>query len=39
MSEWGKKLFVTMARNSASPAEYFRLPDDRTVTTGGRIQV
>jgi KUP system potassium uptake protein len=39
MGAWAKKLFVTMARNAASPAEYFRLPDDRTVTTSGRIQL
>jgi KUP system potassium uptake protein len=39
MAAWTKKLFVMMARNAANPAEYFRLPDDRTVTSGGRIQV
>jgi KUP system potassium uptake protein len=39
MGAWTKRLFVMMARNAASPAEYFRLPDDRTVTTGGRIQL
>jgi KUP system potassium uptake protein len=39
MGAWAKKLFVTMARNAASPAEYFRLPDDRTVTTSGRVQL
>jgi KUP system potassium uptake protein len=39
MNAWMKKLFVTIARNAASPAEYFRLPDERTVTTGGRIQL
>jgi len=37
MASWRKKLFVTMARNAASPAEYFRLPDSQTVTTSGRI--
>ncbi|MHB8492583.1 MAG: KUP/HAK/KT family potassium transporter, partial [Solirubrobacteraceae bacterium] len=39
MAPWRKKLFVAMARNAASPAEYFRLPDDQTVTTSGRIHV
>jgi KUP system potassium uptake protein len=39
MNSWTKRLFVTMARNAASPAGYFRLPDDRTVTTSGRIQL
>jgi KUP system potassium uptake protein len=39
MSAWRKKLFVTMSRNAADPAEYFRLPDDQTVMMSGRIQV
>jgi K+ transporter len=28
-----------MARNAASPAEYFRLPDNQTVTMSWRIQL
>jgi KUP system potassium uptake protein len=39
MATWRKKLFVTMARNAAGAAEYFRLPDNRTVTTSGRIHL
>jgi KUP system potassium uptake protein len=39
MAAWRKKLFVTMARNAASAADYFRLPDRRTITTSGRIHV
>ena len=39
MSTWRKKLFLTMARNAANPAEYFRLPDDQTVTMGERIKL
>jgi KUP system potassium uptake protein len=39
MAAWRKKLFVTMARNAASAADYFRLPDDRTFTTSGRIHL
>ena len=39
MAAWRKKLFVTMARNAADPAKYFRLPDDQTVTMGGRIKL
>jgi hypothetical protein len=35
MSTWRNKLFLTMAHNAASPAGYFGLPDDRTVTIGG----
>ncbi|MDE3070152.1 MAG: KUP/HAK/KT family potassium transporter, partial [Acidobacteriota bacterium] len=39
LASWRKKLFVAMARNAASPVEYFRLPDNQTVTTSGRIPV
>jgi len=39
LSRWRKKLFVLMARNAASPAAYFRLPDNRTVINSGRIPV
>jgi KUP system potassium uptake protein len=39
MSSWRKRLFLTMAHNAAHPAAYFRLPDDRTVTIGERIDV
>jgi KUP system potassium uptake protein len=37
MNTWRKRLFLTLARNAASPVAYFRLPDDRTVTIGERI--
>jgi KUP system potassium uptake protein len=37
LATWRKKLFVAMARNAANPAEYFRLPDDQTITMSGRI--
>ena len=37
MAPWRKKLYVAMARNAADPADYFRLPADRTITTSGRI--
>jgi KUP system potassium uptake protein len=39
MSPWRKKLFVTMARNAADPAEYFRLPESRTVSMSGRVEL
>jgi KUP system potassium uptake protein len=39
MSSWRKRLFLTMAHNAAHPAAYFRLPDDRTLTIGERIDV
>jgi KUP system potassium uptake protein len=37
MARWRKALFVVMARNAESPADYFRLPAERVVTLGSRI--
>jgi len=39
MAMWRKRLYVVMARYAADPADYFRLPDDQTVTTSGRISL
>jgi KUP system potassium uptake protein len=39
MERWRKKLFVTMARNAASPIEAFGLPTDRTVMMGSQVGV
>jgi KUP system potassium uptake protein len=39
MSRWRKKLFMTLARNAASPIEHFSLPSERTVTIGSQIAV
>jgi KUP system potassium uptake protein len=39
MARWRKRLFVTMARNAASPVEYFKLPTERTVTVGSQIEL
>ncbi len=39
MKRWRKKLFVTMARNAASPIEAFCLPSDRTVMMGSQVPV
>jgi KUP system potassium uptake protein len=38
MSTWRKKLFLTLARNTANPVAYFGLPDERTVVMGSHIQ-
>jgi KUP system potassium uptake protein len=38
-NRWRKLLFVTMAHNAANPAEYFRLPMDRTVVMGSHVDV
>ena len=34
---WRKKLFITMARNGASPIDAFGLPGDRTVIMGSQV--
>ncbi|HXS43891.1 MAG TPA: potassium transporter Kup, partial [Solirubrobacteraceae bacterium] len=39
LARWRKRLFIAMARNAASPALRFRLPDERTVTLGSRIEL
>ena len=39
MPRWRKKLFVGLAHNAANPAEYFRLPDDRTVVMGAHVDL
>jgi KUP system potassium uptake protein len=37
MSRWRKRLFLGLAHNAASPIEYFRLPEDRTVAMGAAV--
>ncbi len=39
MRRWRKHLFVALARNAASPVEYFHLPSDRTVIVGSQIEI
>jgi KUP system potassium uptake protein len=39
LARWRKRLFIAISRNSASPVEYFRLPDDRVVTMGSHIDL
>jgi KUP system potassium uptake protein len=39
MSRWRKRLFIATARLTADAAEYFRLPRDRTVIMGSRIEL
>jgi len=39
MARWRKRIFVTMARNATSPADYFNLPAERVVTVGSRIRL
>jgi KUP system potassium uptake protein len=39
MRRWRKHLFIALARNAASPVEYFRLPSERTVIVGSQIEL
>jgi KUP system potassium uptake protein len=39
MSRWRKRLFVATARLTADAAEYFKLPRERTVIMGSRIEL
>jgi KUP system potassium uptake protein len=39
MRRWRKRLFLALARNAANPAEYFGLPENRTVHMGSQIDV
>jgi KUP system potassium uptake protein len=36
-SSSGKRLFIAMARNAASPVEHYGLPSERTVTVGSQV--
>ncbi len=39
ISRWRKRLFIATTRLTADAAEYFRLPRDRTVIMGSRIEL
>jgi K+ transporter len=39
MSRWRKRLFIATARLTTDAAEYFRLPRERTVIMGSRIEL
>jgi len=39
MRRWRKHLYVALARNASSPADYFHLPAERTVTIGSAIDL
>jgi KUP system potassium uptake protein len=39
MGRWRKRLFLATAQITADAAEYFRLPRDRTVIMGSRIEL
>jgi KUP system potassium uptake protein len=39
MAGWRKRLYIALARNSSSPADFFHLPAERTVTIGSAIDL
>jgi KUP system potassium uptake protein len=39
MAKWRKQIFVALAHNAASPADYYCLPGDRTVVMGSHIDL
>ncbi|MFD2416354.1 potassium transporter Kup [Amycolatopsis pigmentata] len=39
MAEWRKRLFIATSYITADAAEYFRLPRERTVIMGSRIEI
>ncbi len=39
MSAWRKRIFVGLAHNAASPADYYRLPSSRTVSMGAAVSL
>jgi KUP system potassium uptake protein len=39
LPRWRKQLFLAMAHTAADAAEYFKLPRERTVIVGSRIEV
>jgi KUP system potassium uptake protein len=39
MAPWRERLFATMTRNAASPAEYFNIPPNRVIEIGAQIQI
>ena len=39
MAGWRERLFATMARNAADPADYFKLPTNRVAELGAQIEI
>ncbi|MDQ3184931.1 MAG: KUP/HAK/KT family potassium transporter, partial [Pseudomonadota bacterium] len=39
MAVWRERLFATMARNASSAAEYFKLPANRVLELGARVEI
>ena len=39
MARWREHLFVAMSRHAQRPAEFFKLPFNRTIELGGRVEI
>lgn len=39
MAQWRERLFATMARNASNAAEYFKLPANRVLELGARVEI
>jgi KUP system potassium uptake protein len=39
MALWRERLFATMARNASNAAEYFKLPANRVLELGARVEI
>ena len=39
MSRWRERIFAAMVRNSADPADYFKLPTNRVAELGAQIEI
>jgi KUP system potassium uptake protein len=39
MARWREHLFVAMSHHAQTPAQFFRLPVNRTVELGGRVEI
>ncbi|GAB3588367.1 potassium transporter Kup [Calidifontibacter terrae] len=37
MPKWRKRVFIGLAHNAATPVQYFRLPEERTVIMGANV--
>jgi KUP system potassium uptake protein len=39
MNPWRKRMFIWLSHNAATPAAYFKLPIERTIVMGSRIEL
>jgi KUP system potassium uptake protein len=39
MAQWRERLFAAMARNASNAAEYFKLPANRVLELGARVEI